>query len=65
LFNLKNDIGEQHDLSASEPEMVEKLRNMLHKWRNDIDAQMMPPNPDYTDHKTQQDTTLLNQRVLR
>jgi arylsulfatase A-like enzyme len=50
LFNLENDIGEQHDLSASEPEMVEKLRNMLHKWRNDIDAQMMPPNPDYIDN---------------
>ena len=47
LFNLKTDIGEQHDLSASEPEKVEELRNMLDKWRVDIDAQMMPPNPDY------------------
>lgn len=47
LFNLKEDIGEQHDLSGSAPEKVNELRTMLHKWREDINAQMMPPNPDY------------------
>jgi arylsulfatase A-like enzyme len=47
LFNLKEDIGEQHDLSDSEPETVARLRSMLHKWREDVRAQMMPPNPDY------------------
>jgi len=47
LFDLKTDIGEHNDLSVSEPEKVNKLRNMLHKWREDVNAQMMPPNPDY------------------
>lgn len=47
LFNLKNDIGEQHDLVNSEPEKVKELKDMLHQWRKDINAQMMPPNPDY------------------
>jgi arylsulfatase A len=47
LFNLKEDIGEQHDLSASEPEKANKLRDMLHQWRQDIDATMMSPNPEY------------------
>lgn len=47
LFNLKTDIGEQHDLSSSEPEKVCELRTMLHKWREDVNAQMMSPNPDY------------------
>ena len=47
LFNLKEDIGEQHDLSDSAPEKVNELRTMLHKWREDINAQMMPSNPDY------------------
>lgn len=47
LFNLKTDIGEQHDLSESEPEKVARLRGMLHKWRRGIHAQMMPPNPAY------------------
>jgi arylsulfatase A-like enzyme len=47
LFNLKTDIGEQNDLSDSEPEKVLELRGMLHKWREDINAQMLLPNPDY------------------
>jgi arylsulfatase A-like enzyme len=47
LFNLKTDIGEQHDLSSSEPEKARELRDMLHKWRADLNAQMMSPNPDY------------------
>ena len=48
LFNLKNDIGEQNDLAESEPEKARELSDMLHKWLKDIDAQMMPPNPDYS-----------------
>jgi arylsulfatase A-like enzyme len=47
LFNLNTDIGEQHDLSASEPEKVKVLRSMLHNWRRDVNAQMMQPNPEY------------------
>lgn len=47
LFNLKQDPGELNDLSASEPEKVEELRNMLHEWRKEVDAQMPPPNPRY------------------
>jgi arylsulfatase A-like enzyme len=47
LFNLKNDIEEQHDLSLSEPEMANKLRTMLHKWRKQVNAKMMDPNPEY------------------
>jgi len=47
LFNLETDIGEQDDLSGSEPEKVRELTEMLHKWREDVDAQMMSSNPDY------------------
>ncbi|MDA0195131.1 MAG: sulfatase [Bacteroidetes bacterium] len=47
LFNLKDDIGEQNDLAASEPEKVRELKAMLQKWREDIGANMMPPNPNY------------------
>jgi len=47
LFNLKNDIAEQHDLAKSEPEMVNKLRDMLHNWRKQVNAKMMDPNPEY------------------
>jgi len=47
LFDLKNDIGEQHDLSAVEPEKVKELQKMLHDWRERTDAKMMEPNPNY------------------
>ncbi|HDJ33420.1 MAG TPA: DUF4976 domain-containing protein [Bacteroidetes bacterium] len=47
LFNLKEDIGEQHDLSATHPEKVEELRNLLHAWREKVNASMPEPNPDF------------------
>jgi arylsulfatase A len=47
LFNLKDDIGEQHDLSKTMPEKVAELRGKLHAWRESVDAQMPDLNPDY------------------
>jgi arylsulfatase A len=47
LFNLKDDIGEQNDLSKSMPDKVAELRNKLHAWRKSVDAQMPELNPDY------------------
>lgn len=47
LFNLKNDIGEQHDLANSEPEIAQDLLNQLRNWRKEVGAKMMQPNPDY------------------
>lgn len=48
LFNLKEDLGEQNDLSQTNPEKVEELTNMLQDWRKRVDASVMAPNPDYT-----------------
>ncbi len=47
LFNLDDDLGEQHDLAQAEPEKANELRAMLHAWRKDVSAQMMAPNPEY------------------
>ena len=47
LFNLKNDIGEEYDLSAKEPEKAKELLQMLHKWQKSSGAKMMGPNPEY------------------
>lgn len=51
LFNLKDDINEQNDLSASKPEKVKELKAMLHDWRKHISAKMMEPNPMYNSGK--------------
>ena len=48
LFNLRDDLGELHDLSHVEPERTAKLRDMLHTWRSAVSANMMPPNPNYS-----------------
>ncbi len=47
LFNLREDLGEQHDLAGEDPETAARLKRMLHDWRSRLSAQMMPPNPDY------------------
>ena len=47
LFNLKEDIGEQNDISENEPTIREKLRALLHSWRNDVSAQMPQQNTNY------------------
>jgi arylsulfatase A-like enzyme len=36
LYDLKNDISEQHDLSAQHPELVEKMTKRFFEWHEDI-----------------------------
>ena len=47
LFNLREDIGEQVNLAAKMPLKAEDLREMLHQWRENLNAQMPTPNPLY------------------
>ena len=47
LFNLKDDIGEQNDLSKIQVHKAKELTAKLHQWRKDVDAQMMTHNPEY------------------
>lgn len=47
LFNLKNDLGEQHDLSKQMPDKVKQLKDMLHAWRKNVGAEMPVSNPNY------------------
>jgi len=51
LYNLKDDIGEQHDLAAEMPEKAAELRKMLADWRKAVNAQMPTPNPNYDPEK--------------
>jgi arylsulfatase A len=47
LFNLKNDPGEQNDISKSQPAKVTELKTLLHNWQKEVGAKMMEKNPDY------------------
>lgn len=45
LYHLATDIGEQHNLAASQPELVRKLRALHERWRRSTGALMPTPNP--------------------
>lgn len=45
LYDLKNDLSEQHDLARSRPEKAAQLRQKLAAWRQAVGAQMMTANP--------------------
>jgi len=51
LYNLKEDVGEKHDLSAKMPEKTARLRKMLRRWRHQVEAKMPKPNPNYRSKK--------------
>ena len=40
LYDLTEDIGERHDLSAEQPEVTQRLLDELEIWRNGLDAPM-------------------------
>lgn len=43
LYNLANDLGEQHDVSASETEKRDELLSQLHAWQQQMNAKMPQP----------------------
>ncbi|MCM8531977.1 MAG: sulfatase [Lentisphaeraceae bacterium] len=40
LYNLENDLEEQHDLAKKMPEMIQELTKKMAKWRKNNNAQM-------------------------
>ncbi|MEM8913523.1 MAG: sulfatase-like hydrolase/transferase [Planctomycetota bacterium] len=47
LYNLRDDVGETNDLSSEEPDRVAQLHTQLKRWRIDVDAESMRPNPEF------------------
>jgi arylsulfatase A-like enzyme len=47
LYDLKNDLREQHDLARQRPRQAAELRQKLASWREAVGAQMMTANPQY------------------
>lgn len=47
LFNLANDLGEQHDLTAQQPKLVKTLRKQLHNWQKQVGARIPTRNANY------------------
>ena len=47
LYNVRQDIEENHNLASKMPEMVSKLANNLKTWRKKSNARMAVINKDY------------------
>jgi arylsulfatase A-like enzyme len=47
LYDLKHDVGETKDLSASQPEKAADLKQRLEAWLLETQAQLPAPNPNY------------------
>jgi len=45
LYNLKDDLSEQMNLTGTNPTKANELRDMLHAWRASVGAQMPTLNP--------------------
>jgi len=43
LYNLNDDIGEQSNLAAEQPEMVKKLKNAYDRWNSEMIEPLWPP----------------------
>jgi|UniRef100_UPI00404B8261 arylsulfatase A-like enzyme len=47
LYNLREDIGEDRDLTTSDPVRLEVMADQLHTWQREIEAIIPRPNPHY------------------
>jgi arylsulfatase A-like enzyme len=51
LYDLKNDLGEQHNLAKENSAKAAELTQLLHDWRKQVNAQMPTLNPNYQSAK--------------
>ena len=47
LYNLRTDVGEEHNLAEQEPATVARMHGMLQNWRHDLGAKIPELNPDW------------------
>jgi hypothetical protein len=55
LYNLRDDPGEQRNVTAELPARTEELRSRLHAWQREVGAQMPSRNPNYDPSKPEHD----------
>lgn len=51
LYNIKEDIGESNNLASKMPEIVTKMKDRLHEWLQNVDANEMKLNPNFDSDK--------------
>ncbi len=54
LYNIPEDISEQHNLAAKNPDKAKELHAKLIAWRKEVGAVMPTPNPEFNPAKKKQ-----------
>ena len=47
LYNLRHDIGEQHNLATEKPEKRDEMYILLRKWQKQAKVKFPIPNPNF------------------
>lgn len=47
LYNLREDIGEEDNLSHEKPKLAENMKMKLENWREKVEAKIPKKNPIY------------------
>ena len=47
LYNVYEDVSEEHDLAQKMPDKVKELKDLLDKWKLEVKAKIPQPNPNY------------------
>jgi arylsulfatase A-like enzyme len=47
LYNLREDIAEEHDLSTNKPDLRDRMMARLEAWKEQVCAKIPEPNPDW------------------
>jgi arylsulfatase A-like enzyme len=47
LYNLREDVSEESNLADKQPETAKEMWRMLAQWREEVEAKIPEPNPDY------------------
>ena len=47
LYNLRDDITEEHNLAEEKGDLAQELHQMLTEWREKVEAKIPEPNPEY------------------
>jgi hypothetical protein len=47
LYNLREDVSEEHNLAEAEAGRAKAMQKMLGQWRSEAEAKIPEPNPEY------------------
>ena len=64
LYDVKEDVGEQNDVSSAQPEIVKSMEKDLDQWLKEVDARMPTINPNFNQLEFERQMERLKEKTL-